>query len=81
MSDYLTAREACAYLPARPHINSVRRWMSDGCNGIRLRSVRFGGKRLTTAQWCDEFVAAVTKANGATDDHLKAEAQLDRLGV
>lgn len=82
MPQFLTIVEASQRLPGRPHRNSVRRWMASGCCGIKLRSVRFGGKRLTTAAWCDEFISAVTdKTGGASIDHHTAEAQLDQMGV
>jgi Protein of unknown function (DUF1580) len=82
MPAYFSISEAAQkHLPGRPHVNSVRRWMQHGCNGVKLRSVRFGGKRLTTEQWCREFVDAVTTASGQATEHLKAEAQLDQLGV
>jgi hypothetical protein len=55
--------------------------MTTGCYGVKLRSVRFGGKRLTTAQWCDEFVEALTARNGNLSDHHVAEAKLESLGV
>lgn len=82
MPTYLSAREACAHLPGRPHLNTVRRWMAEGISGVRLRSTRFGGKRLTTAAWCDEFIMAVQAANPETDiGHHRANAILDAFGV
>ncbi len=57
MPQYLSLRDATQFLPDRPHYNTVRRWMQEGCAGVKLRSVRFGGKRLTTAEWCEEFIA------------------------
>ncbi len=81
MPTYLSLRETSARLPDRPHINTVRRWMTSGCNGVKLRSVRFGGKRLTTEQWCGEFVEAVMAKNGHKSEHLSADAMLDAIGV
>ena len=79
---YLSIQEASAYLPGRPHANSVRRWMANGVYGVQLRSCRFGGKRLTTKQWCDEFQAALQAASPESQaDHAQALAKLDKLGV
>jgi hypothetical protein len=79
---YLSITQAAQRLPGRPHRNSVRRWMGQGCYGIKLRSVRFGGKRLTTEIWCDEFTEAVTARTGRQlSEHHQAEAKLDQLGV
>lgn len=82
MPQYLSITKAAQRLPDRPHHNTVRRWMTVGCYGIKLRSVRFGGKRLTTEQWCDEFVAAVQSADPSANlAHHEANAALDKLGV
>jgi hypothetical protein len=82
MPQYFPFSEAAKHhLPDRPHQNTVRRWATIGVNGVKLRSVRFGGKRLTTEQWCREFVEAVTAASGQTSEHAKAEAKLEALGV
>ena len=59
---YLTINQAAAILPARPHRNTVVRWMQTGCDGMKLRSVRFGGKRLTSEKWVEEFIAAVSSS-------------------
>ncbi len=76
MPNYISIREACTRLPHRPHHNSVRRWMTIGCSGIKLRSVKFGGKRLTTKEWCDEFVDAVKALDPtATAEHQEASAR------
>ena len=82
MPQYLSITEAARVLPGHPHNNSVRRWMLTGCYGVKLRSVRFGGKRFTTEQWCHEFTEAVTThINGQPSEHHKAEAKLDSMGV
>src|SRR5258705_619378 len=79
--EYLTVGESCASLPHRPHHNSARRWMHEGCHGIKLRSIKFGGKRLTTKAWIDEFVEAVTSRLAVPVAHHEAEGKLDKLGV
>ena len=85
--EYLTIRQAGSeHLPGRPHINTVRRWMFDGVKGdgvkrVKLRSVLIGGKRFTTEQWCDEFIAAISSLSSQLDQHCEAEAKLDVLGV
>ncbi len=81
MPQYRSIVEAAQRLPGRPHRNSVRRWMQQGCNGVKLRSVRFGGKRLTTDAWIEEFTQAVTAATTPASEHFKAEAKLEQLGV
>lgn len=82
MPQYLSISEASQRLPHRPHKNSVRRWMTEGCYGIVLRSTRFGGKRLTTEEWINDFVAAVQSSTPTANvAHLEATAKLDKMGV
>jgi Protein of unknown function (DUF1580) len=81
MPNYISPRQACPLLPGRPHINTVRRWMTQGSGGIKLRSLRFAGKRLTTEQWCQEFTDAMLLVGGQFMQHHEAEAKLDKLGV
>lgn len=57
-----------------PHINTMRRWVTRGCNGVRLQAVKVGNQWLTTADWVSEFVAACTrKAQTPTAMELKQE--------
>lgn len=80
--DYWTVTQAAKAFPGNPHANSVRRWMHEGCYGIKLRSVRFGKKRLTTRQWCEEFAQAFEEADPAiTAEHHKAQAKLAAMGI
>ena len=89
MPQYLTITEAAAILPGRPHRNTIVRWMQHGCQDrsdppqlIKLRSVRFGQKRLTQDTWIAEFCAAVTgRLNAPAAEHHAAEAALDKLNV
>ncbi|WP_425400175.1 DUF1580 domain-containing protein [Aeoliella sp.] len=82
MASYLSVADAAKRFPGSPHVNSVRRWMQVGCRGVKLRSIRFGGKRLTTTQWCDEFDQAVRQADSAvTSEHHQAQAKLAAMGV
>lgn len=46
----------------KPSMSSVYRWIDGGVSGIRLRTVKFGGRRYTTAEWLREFIDAVTTA-------------------
>ncbi len=82
MPQYLSITEAAQRLPGRPHRNSIRRWMTAGCYGVKLRSTRFGGKRLTTEEWINDFVAAVQSSMPTANlAHLEASAKLDKMGV
>ena len=43
---------------------TFKRYYLYGRRGVRLQTALIGGKRVTTRQWIDEFIAGVT----ATDD-------------
>ena len=80
---------ACLF-PYRPHVNTLRRWASRGCHGVRLRTTKLGKIRMTTREWATEFVAAAIEATpdcyahdapATSTSHQRAEAQLDAMGV
>jgi hypothetical protein len=56
--------EAATYLGRitgkKPHVSTLWRWCLKGCNGIRLQSIRIGGKRFVTATAIERFVEAST---------------------
>lgn len=51
---------------SRCHLSTLIRWATDGvktpAGPVRLRAVRVGCKWLTTDEWFQEFVAALTTA-------------------
>jgi len=88
-TDYISLREACKFFPSNPHKNTVIRWANRGVYGVKLKTVRFAGKRLTRKVWVDEFSVAIMGASPdsyadsavPTTSHAAAEAKLDSLGV
>gem|GEM_PF-3624684 len=91
-SDYISLIESVSLFPTRPHVNTIRRWAARGCNGVVLRTVKWGKRRMTRPEWISEFVYATICA---TDDiyrdsqpapatstsHQRAESKLDAMGV
>jgi hypothetical protein len=49
--DYLTLLESVPFFLTRVHKNTVARWANKGCYGIKLMTIRYGGKRLTKKSW------------------------------
>ena len=49
----------------RPNLSTTWRWSTKGCKGIRLETVVFGGKRLTTVAMVEAFLSATTQARNA----------------
>jgi hypothetical protein len=90
----LTLTEVSKHLPGRPHISTIHRWRTKGLKGVRLRTFRVGGRRVTTVSDLEEFIAKVTAAADG-DKHLpkfrsskrrsreiaRAESELARLGI
>jgi len=50
--------DAADYLPSNPHRATVWRWSQRGVRGVRLESVLVGGKRFTSREAIDRFLAA-----------------------
>lgn len=53
-----------ANIPGRPHPTTVGRWATRGVRGIRLETVRIGGRLYTSAEAVQRFVAALTATDG-----------------
>jgi hypothetical protein len=88
-TDYITLLEAVPYFLTRPHKNTIVRWANKGVYGVKLKTIRYGGKRLTRPCWCEDFNRAMQGASpdvyadspAPTSSHLQAEAKLDAMGV
>ena len=48
-----------AALPVTPTAATTSRWQSHGIRGIRLKSIRIGGRPFTTRDAFREFIAAI----------------------
>ena len=76
MSDLLTFPQAAAELPGRPHISTLHRWRQTGVKGVKLRTVRVGGKRMVDRISLQEFIDAVTAA--ADDEPTRSQTPHQR---
>jgi len=90
MPNLIPLTKAGSLFPYAPHLNTLRRWASRGCHGVRLRTTKLGKIRMTTREWADEFVAAAIEATpdcyaddtpATSSSHQRAEAKLDAMGV
>jgi len=57
----LTVKQARKVLPSRPSINTIYRWFWKGVRGIKLESIRVGGRIFTTKEACERFIHASSK--------------------
>lgn len=77
----------------RPHLTTALRWCLKGTSGIKLESWKIGGRRMTTVDAVNAFVAATTAASGpgsgsvavenprSNSAHLEAMRRLDAEGI
>ena len=66
LSEYLTLPDAVERVTGRrPHLSTSWRWATRGCKGIRLQTVCVGVKRLTTIEWVQSFIQALTEQRNA----------------
>jgi len=58
--DLLSITQAASRIPGRPHVATVHRWVHSGLQGVRLDSWKVGGKRFTSIEAIERFIAATT---------------------
>lgn len=81
MPKFVPISRASNLFPGNPHPNSIRRWAEKGLGGVKLRTMKFGGKRLTCDEWCSDFCRRVTANSDYELARLQAEAELDEYGI
>lgn len=76
----------------RPHPSTLHRWRLRGIQGVRLETVRCGGRRLCSIEAVRRFIDGVTaatdgdaptaRANRQREAAIaRAEAELDAAGI
>jgi len=77
-------QEAAREIPGRPHISTVLRWCLKGIKGgIKLETILVGGKRFTSVEAIERFVARLSAPQRPTDNpepDRRTEDELTRLG-
>ena len=68
--------DATRHVPGRPHVSSIWRWFSTGCRGVKLESLVCAGRRYTSLEAIERFVAATTAA--AAGDPLPTRTRRQR---
>jgi len=74
----LTFAQAAAWLPSRPHVATLHRWRLKGVHGVRLETVRIGGRRYTSQEAISRFVAATTAAADGSPPPARTARQRER---
>lgn len=63
----ITFRQAAALLPGSPARSTMHRWTHHGVRGVKLATILVGGRRYTTRDAIDQFIAALSGEEGADD--------------
>jgi hypothetical protein len=65
----ISYREAAKFLPEgwQPGFSTWWRWSTLGVRGVKLETILVGGRRCTTAQAVQRFIARVTAAAGGSE--------------
>lgn len=72
--------ELAARLPDPPSAATLWRWHAIGIDGIRLRTIRIGGRRYSTAAAFNEFVQALSALPTQGDRVAPTDANAKREG-
>ena len=74
----LSPAEASRHAPGRPHVSTIWRWMTRGCRGIRLESLVCAGRRFTSVEAIERFIAATTAAADGTSVPVRSPRRRER---
>src|SRR5215211_197394 len=58
----LTMTAATKTLPDRPSVETLWRWRTAGCRGVKLETLLCGGRRYTSREALARFFSATTRA-------------------
>ena len=54
-TQYMTLSQAAQSLPHRPSTQTIFRWATRGCRGVKLESLRFGRRIVVTSDDLEKF--------------------------
>jgi hypothetical protein len=74
----ISLTEAARRLPGRPHASTLWRWHARGIKGVHLETLAIAGRRYTSTQALDRFVAATTYAATGQPTPLRTLRQRER---
>lgn len=73
-----TLPQAANRLPSRPHVSTLHRWRFIGVGGVKLETCLIGGRRYTSEEALERFVAATTAAADGTAASTRTPARRER---
>jgi hypothetical protein len=70
--------EASKILPGRPCCSSLWRWYARGVRGVRLETLVVAGRRFTSREAIERFVAATTAAANGDPPPVRTPRQREQ---
>lgn len=74
----LSLTEAAKVAPGRPHLATVWRWCQRGVRGVKLETIVVGGRRFTTTEALERFIARTTAAANGEPAPIRTPRQRQR---
>lgn len=74
----LSLSEAAKILPGTPHLSTLHRWRLRGVRGVKLETCLVGGRRYTSVEAVDRFLAASTAAADSQPNPRRTPVQRQR---
>ena len=65
------------HFPGRPHIATVHRYVGSGYRGIRLETIKVGGRRFTSKQAIERFIRKTSSLGSATTPQVLRKPAAD----
>jgi len=62
----LTMHSAAAEFPNPPSQTTLYRWATDGIRGVKLRTIRVGGRKFISREAIEEFISALNPGEAAS---------------
>jgi hypothetical protein len=70
--------EAAKCVPGNPHISTLIRWWKRGVKGVILETLIVGGRRFTSVEAIQRFLARLNEPGSVPNDSL-SESRSDEL--
>ncbi|MGO9109640.1 MAG: DUF1580 domain-containing protein [Thermoguttaceae bacterium] len=75
---YLTFKQVAQALPGRVHLSTIHRWRVRGVHGVKLATVKIGGRRMVDASSLAHFIEDVTTAADGQPQPVRTSRQRQR---
>jgi len=74
----LSLNQAAKAAPGRPHLATIWRWAQRGVKGVKLETIVVGGRRFTSSEAIERFIARTTAAANGEPAPIRTPRQRQR---